>query len=292
MNDEYDIDEPKERNIIKGDYDDDNMGNNGFSIINSYKDIDVNDVNDLESIVKNDEISVDRKLEYFYSKLNSNIFDIFRIVADYENIYIISGEGLIIYVCMLLSKFYSFKNEEDKNILSFDNSLNMISVVYYIEKILSDICACNSNFHIIFFNVFNIFFEKKKNKLFQNYNLLRNAFIIHCKKNLIPYFIFNNWYNDENYNIYLIKYKPLFMFVEDSSSFLYAFNKYYVSNVNTDNKENNVNINQEKKNIFVDNDKNINGDHYDDDVENIEKKKNYKEYIYKKNIYDSYNNNI
>lgn len=52
MNDEYDIDEPKERNIIKGDYDDDNMGNNGFSIINSYKDIDVNDVNDLESIVK------------------------------------------------------------------------------------------------------------------------------------------------------------------------------------------------------------------------------------------------
>ncbi|KNG77457.1 DEAD/DEAH box helicase [Plasmodium falciparum IGH-CR14] len=292
MNDEYDIDEPKERNIIKGDYDDDNMGNNGFSIINSYKDIDVNDVNDLESIVKNDEISVDRKLEYFYSKLNSNIFDIFRIVADYENIYIISGEGLIIYVCMLLSKFYSFKNEEDKNILSFDNSLNMISVVYYIEKILSDICACNSNFHIIFFNVFNIFFEKKKNKLFQNYNLLRNAFIIHCKKNLIPYFIFNNWYNDENYNIYLIKYKPLFMFVEDSSSFLYAFNKYYVSNVNTDNKENNVNINQEKKNIFVDNDKNINGDHYDDDVENIEKKKNYKEYIYKKNIYDSYNNDI
>ncbi|SOS78263.1 DEAD/DEAH box helicase, putative [Plasmodium sp. gorilla clade G1] len=292
MNDEYDIDEPKERNIIKGDYDDDNMGNNGFSIINSYKDIDVNDVNDLESIVKNDEISVDRKLEYFYSKLNSNIFDIFRIVADYENIYIISGEGLIIYVCMLLSKFYSFKNEEDKNILSFDNSLNMISVVYYIEKILSDICACNSNFHIIFFNVFNIFFEKKKNKLFQNYNLLRNAFIIHCKKNLIPYFIFNNWYNDENYNIYLIKYKPLFMFVEDSSSFLYAFNKYYVSNVNTDNKENNVNINQEKKNIFVDNDKNINGDHYDDDVENVEKKKNYKEYIYKKNIYDSYNNDI
>ncbi|CDO64094.1 DEAD/DEAH box helicase, putative [Plasmodium reichenowi] len=293
MNDEYDIDEPKERNIIKGDYDDDNMGN-GFSIINSYKDIDLNDINDLESIVKNDEISVDRKLEYFYSKLNSNIFDIFRIVADYENIYIISGEGLIIYVCMLLSKFYSFKNEEDKNILSFDNSLNMISVVYYIEKILSDICACNSNFHIIFFNVFNIFFEKKKNKLFQNYNLLRNAFIIHCKKNLIPYFIFNNWYNDENYNIYLIKYKPLFMFVEDSSSFLYAFNKYYVSNVNTHNKENNVNINQEKKNIFVDNDKNINGDHYDDDDDdkNIEKKKNYKEYIYKKNIYDTYNNDI
>lgn len=62
--------------------------------------------------------------------------------------------------------------------------------------------------------------------------------------------------------------------------------------MNTDNKENNVNINQEKKNIFVDNDKNINGDHYDDDVENIEKKKNYKEYIYKKNIYDSYNNDI
>ncbi|SCO66354.1 DEAD/DEAH box helicase, putative [Plasmodium vivax] len=236
-----------------------------------------NDLNNLENVVNNKSISVDTKIELFYSKLHSKIFDIFRIVADYNCLYIINGEGLIIHICMLLSKFYSFKNEEDENILSFNNSLNISSAIYYVEKILSDLSVCNSNFHILFFNVFNIFFEKETN-IFRNYNLVRNAFIIHCKKNLIPFFIFDNWYSDDNYNFYLIKYKPLFMFVEDSSSFLYAFNKFYVSPIGDDATENGSGEGE--------------GAQDQDGEANTGKHTNYKEYIVKKRIYDHYNEEI
>ncbi|CRG96578.1 DEAD/DEAH box helicase, putative [Plasmodium gallinaceum] len=231
-----------------------------------------NDLNELETVLNNKDLNVESKIEFFYSKLKSSIFDIFRIVADYNSLYVISGEGIIVYVCMLLSKFYLFKNEDDQNILSFNNSLNISSVIYYIEKVLHDFSKCNSSFHIIFFNIFSIFF-KKETKLFENYNLIRNAFILHCKKNLIPYFIFDNWYNDHNYNFYLNKYKPLFMFVEDSSSFLYNFNKFYVSNITNDD--------------FLYKIKTIN-----DEEEKLQKEKNYKEYLKKKNIYDKYNEEI
>ncbi|GAB65610.1 DEAD/DEAH box helicase [Plasmodium cynomolgi strain B] len=236
-----------------------------------------NDLNDIENVVNNKSISVDTKIELFYSKLHSKIFDIFRIVADYNCLYIINGEGLIIHICMLLSKFYSFENEDDENILSFNNSLNISSAIYYVEKILSDLSECNSNFHILFFNIFNIFFEKET-KVFRNYNLVRNAFIIHCKKNLIPFFIFDNWYNDNNYNFYLIKYKPLFMFVEDSSSFLYAFNKFYVSPIGD---EATANTSGEKGGVQ---------DHVGE--ASTGKDTNYKEYIVKKRIYDHYNEEI
>ncbi|GAW80098.1 DEAD/DEAH box helicase [Plasmodium gonderi] len=234
-----------------------------------------NDLNDFESIVNNKSISVDTKIELFYSKLHTKIFDIFRIVADYNCLYIINGEGLIIHICMLLSKFYCFENEEDENILSFNNSLNISSVIYYVEKILSDISTCNSNFHILFFNILNIFFEKETN-VFRNYNLIRNALIIHCKKNLIPFFIFDNWYNDNNYNFYIIKYKPLFMFVEDSSSFLYAFNKFYLTPI------------EYSDTLDVSN----HGEVYSNDDTNPVKDKNYKEYVLKKKIYDHYNEEI
>ncbi|CAA9987301.1 DEAD/DEAH box helicase, putative [Plasmodium knowlesi strain H] len=240
-----------------------------------FKECTENDLNDVENVVNNKSISVDTKIEIFYSKLHSKIFDIFRIVADYNCLYIINGEGLIIHICMLLSKFYSFENEEDKNILSFNNSLNISSAIYYVEKILSDLSVCNSNFHILFFNIFNIFFEKET-QIFRNYNLVRNAFIIHCKKNLIPFFIFDNWYNDNNYNLYLIKYKPLFMFVEDSSSFLYAFNKFYVSPIEDEAKANMP----------------YEGIQKHDGEENAGKDTNYKEYILKKRIYDHYNEEI
>ncbi|KJP89480.1 hypothetical protein AK88_00923 [Plasmodium fragile] len=236
-----------------------------------------NDLNDIENVVNNKSISIDTKIELFYSKLHSKIFDIFRIVADYNCLYIINGEGLIIHICMLLSKFYSFENEEDKNILSFNNSLNISSAIYYLEKILSDLSECNSNFHILFFNIFNIFFEKETS-IFRNYNLVRNAFIIHCKKNLIPFFIFDNWYNDSNYNFYLVKYKPLFMFVEDSSSFLYAFNKFYLSSIGD---EATANMFGEK--VGVQN---------QDGEGSTGKDAIYKEYIMKKRIYDYYNEEI
>ncbi|ANQ07476.1 DEAD/DEAH box helicase [Plasmodium coatneyi] len=242
-----------------------------------FKECTENDLNDVENVVNNKSISVDTKIEIFYSKLHSKIFDIFRIVADYNCLYIINGEGLIIHICMLLSKFYSFENEEDKNILSFNNSLNISSAIYYVEKILSDLSVCNSNFHIIFFNIFNIFFEKESS-IFRNYNLVRNAFIIHCKKNLIPFFIFDNWYNDSNYNFYLIKYKPLFMFVEDSSSFLYAFNKFYVSPIGKDAK---ANISSERGGVQK-----------KDGEASTGKGTNYEEYIVKKRIYDHYNEEI
>ncbi|SBT70809.1 DEAD/DEAH box helicase, putative [Plasmodium malariae] len=256
---------------------------NRYSFINDYTS---NDFEDLEKIVNNENISVDCKIELCYSKLNSSIFDIFRIIADYNSLYIINGEGLIIHICMLLSKFYSFEYEENKNILSFTNSLNISSVIYYIEKVLSEFSLCNANFHIIFFNLFKIFFEKET-QLFENYNLIRNVFIIHCKKNLIPYFIFDNWYNDDNYNIYLIKYKPLFMVVEDSSSFLYAFNKFYVSSTENDETLNAVTL----KTTLVDNITSpVTADC--DDVKRLEKEKNYKEYVRKKKIYDYYNEEI
>ncbi|SBT33242.1 DEAD/DEAH box helicase, putative [Plasmodium ovale wallikeri] len=246
-----------------------NDGKNRYSFVNDYAE---NELEDLEGIVNNRNISIDNKIELFYAKLNSSILDIFRIVADYNSLYIINGEGLLIHVCMLLSKFYCFENEEDKNILTFNNCLNVSSVIYYMEKVLNDFSLCNSNFHILFFNVFDIFFEKGT-QIFENYNLMRNAFIVHCKKNLIPYFIFDNWYNDNNYDIYLIKYKPLFMFVEDSSSFLYAFNKIYVSP--TENVE-------------------YNGEYKGDGTEEKkqERERNYKEYALKKSIHDYYNEGI
>ncbi|CRG99241.1 DEAD/DEAH box helicase, putative [Plasmodium relictum] len=238
----------------------------------SSKNCDGNDLNEFETILNNKDLNVESKIELFYSKLNSSIFDIFRIVADYNSLYVINGEGIIVYVCMLLSKFFLFKNEDDQNILSFNNSLNISSVIYYIEKVLHDFSICNSSFHIIFFNIFNIFF-KRETKLFENYNLIRNTFILHCKKNLIPYFIFDNWYNDNNYNFYLNKYKPLFMFVEDSSSFLYSFNKFYVSDISSDD--------------FLYRIKTIK-----DEEKKIQKEKNYEEYLKKKNIYDKYNEEI
>ncbi|CAD2098109.1 DEAD/DEAH box helicase, putative [Plasmodium vinckei] len=253
---------------------------NRYSFINKFEE---NELEDIENIINNKDISIDNKIELFYSKLNSSIHDIFRIIADYTSLYIINGEGLLIHVCMLLSKFYSFRNEEDQNILSFNNSLNISSIIYYIEKVLRDFALCNSNFHIIFFNVFNVFFEKET-KLFENYNILRNAFIIHCKKNLIPYYIFDNWYNDNNYNIYIIKYKPLFMFVEDSSSFLYLFNKFYVSEVNEENElDTNATL---PKGSEVDEKTNNNSDKI------LDREKNRKEYLKKKKIYDYYNEEI
>ncbi|SIO73543.1 Uncharacterized helicase C694.02 [Babesia microti strain RI] len=194
----------------------------------------------IEAYINDQKVHIADRMKLWYSTIPTNVINLYDLMGNRESIFVIHGESLLLHTILRAYKI-GFDFTE---LISGQQTLQLF---YLLERLISDLVESGGKFHIVFFGVYKDFFADCKEVIFMSsFPLLRELFLLHCKRNLaIPIYEFDNWFDDMRWFNYLTVSEPSCILLEDGSSFLYKYNRIYKFTSST-----NSNVNKSKNTLI------------------------------------------